>query len=106
MRLKACPKCQGDLVYNEDEYGTFWTCLQCGYLKDNALPGEPKPIPIRTTCEAGHPYTEATEGITRGGGKRCLICAREYSRQAYDRLHPQPHPVGRPKNAERQRERE
>ena len=29
--FKSCPKCQGDLYKNSDVYGTFISCLQCGY---------------------------------------------------------------------------
>ena len=32
--LKECPKCQGDLVLDQDHYGKFKTCVQCGYLRD------------------------------------------------------------------------
>jgi DNA-directed RNA polymerase subunit M/transcription elongation factor TFIIS len=35
--LKACPKCHGDLKPGEDQYGPFWSCFQCGYLKDLKL---------------------------------------------------------------------
>jgi len=97
MRLKACPKCQGDLVYHQDYYGTFWTCIQCGHLQDEVPSRGPKPAPTRTTCEAGHPYTEDTEGIGREGERRCLTCAREHNREYYRRRHPSPRAVGRPR---------
>ncbi|MDA0733228.1 MAG: hypothetical protein O2909_05320 [Chloroflexi bacterium] len=32
--LKECPKCQGDLILDQDSYGKFKTCVQCGYLRD------------------------------------------------------------------------
>jgi hypothetical protein len=32
--LKQCPRCQGDLVLDQDHYGSFKTCVQCGYLRD------------------------------------------------------------------------
>ena len=32
--LKGCPKCKGDLFLEQDNYGKFQTCLQCGYAKD------------------------------------------------------------------------
>ncbi len=32
--LKSCPKCQGDLCLEQDHYGAFKTCLQCGYLRE------------------------------------------------------------------------
>ncbi len=32
--LKSCPKCRGDLCLEQDHYGAFQTCLQCGYLRE------------------------------------------------------------------------
>ena len=32
--LKGCPKCKGDLFLEQDNYGKFQTCLQCGYAKE------------------------------------------------------------------------
>ena len=32
--LKECPRCQGDLVLDQDHYGKFKTCFQCGYMRD------------------------------------------------------------------------
>ncbi len=32
--LKSCPKCHGDLCLEQDHYGTFQTCLQCGFLRE------------------------------------------------------------------------
>ena len=34
--LKACPKCKGDLFLDEDHYGKFKSCVQCGYIRDLA----------------------------------------------------------------------
>ncbi len=34
MRLKGCPRCQGDVLYGQDVYGRFRQCLQCGHLVD------------------------------------------------------------------------
>ena len=48
--LKSCPKCQGDLCLDQDHYGAFQTCLQCGYLRElndrsgNLVPA-PQPMP-------------------------------------------------------------
>jgi uncharacterized protein YbaR (Trm112 family) len=33
-RLKACPKCKGDLFVDRDIDGKFEHCLQCGYVRD------------------------------------------------------------------------
>jgi hypothetical protein len=32
--LKQCPKCEGDLVSDRDEYGEYISCLQCGMCRD------------------------------------------------------------------------
>ncbi len=34
LRLKECDKCGGDLSLEQDHYGAFWLCLQCGKLWD------------------------------------------------------------------------
>ncbi len=37
MLLKACPKCRiGDLLLEQDVYGWYVQCIQCGYTKDVA----------------------------------------------------------------------
>ena len=36
LYLKACPKCMGDVVVDNDPYGWFFKCLQCGMLRDLA----------------------------------------------------------------------
>jgi len=33
-RLETCPKCKGHLMLEEDNYGLYQQCLQCGYLHD------------------------------------------------------------------------
>ena len=49
LRLKSCPRCSGDSVLERDHFGWFWTCLQCGYVRDlsesevAALPAETRP---------------------------------------------------------------
>ena len=32
--LKACPKCKGDLFLDQDHYGKYQSCMQCGYMRD------------------------------------------------------------------------
>ena len=34
--FKSCPKCHGDLYRDSDIYGTFITCMQCGYYLTQA----------------------------------------------------------------------
>ena len=35
--LKGCGKCKGDLVSEEDLYGSYLKCLQCGRIADVQL---------------------------------------------------------------------
>ena len=32
--FKGCAKCQGDMVLDEDLYGSYFKCLQCGRQVD------------------------------------------------------------------------
>ncbi len=32
--FKQCPRCCGDLFIDQDQYGSFVTCMQCGLSKD------------------------------------------------------------------------
>ena len=50
IKLKGCPKCHGDLYLNEDMYGKYFNCLQCGYTKD--VTSEPE-IEVREPVTAG-----------------------------------------------------
>lgn len=34
MEFKSCPRCKGDVHYDEDLYGKYKECFQCGYLVD------------------------------------------------------------------------
>jgi DNA-directed RNA polymerase subunit M/transcription elongation factor TFIIS len=34
LKLKACPRCKGDLHASKDLYGEYRQCLQCGYVQD------------------------------------------------------------------------
>ena len=40
--LKSCPKCLGDLTMGHDAYGTFISCLQCGFMRDIDIKGASK----------------------------------------------------------------
>ncbi len=31
LRIQGCRKCGGDLVDEHDQYGSYWSCLQCGW---------------------------------------------------------------------------
>ena len=50
IKFKGCPKCHGDLYLNEDMYGKYLNCLQCGYVKD----------------VVDEPETEVREPVTAG----------------------------------------
>ena len=34
LKLKACPRCGGDVHANRDAYGGYEECLQCGWMRD------------------------------------------------------------------------
>ena len=34
LELKACPRCEGDIIKTQDTYGPYLDCLQCGYTSD------------------------------------------------------------------------
>ncbi len=34
IKLKACPKCHGDMTLGKDQYGSYLSCLQCGSIKE------------------------------------------------------------------------
>ncbi len=34
IRFKGCPRCGGDVRLDQDHYGWFEECLQCGYSRD------------------------------------------------------------------------
>lgn len=42
--FKGCTKCHGDLHLEEDVYGSFYKCLQCGRIVDveGQKPGQEK----------------------------------------------------------------
>ena len=34
LKLKSCPRCRGDILFDRDWYGRYKECLQCGYYGD------------------------------------------------------------------------
>lgn len=34
--LKSCPQCRGDLYEDQDQYGRYMGCLQCGHYLGEA----------------------------------------------------------------------
>ena len=42
FQLKGCPRCAGDLFQDQDQYGFFVGCMQCGLSREvSNQPGEP-----------------------------------------------------------------
>ena len=33
-KLKSCPRCDGDMFVDKEEYGWYEDCIQCGYRRD------------------------------------------------------------------------
>ena len=43
--LNSCPRCKGDvLLGNEDQYGWYEQCLQCGYQRDLEIMDDMNPV--------------------------------------------------------------
>ena len=59
--FKSCPRCSGDLFEDRDQYGSFITCMQCGFSKDIpsehrgtlVVTAEPVPVPVAPLPEEG-----------------------------------------------------
>lgn len=56
IKLKACPKCHGDMTLEKDQYGSYLSCLQCGSIKEltEVSPAEKakQPVPEREKIAA------------------------------------------------------
>ena len=79
--FKRCPRCAGDLYEDNDQFGQFVTCVQCGFSKDIAEkmadPGvinlEPVPAPVVPKEENGkkrrlsHGGRHFSRTFSRGG---------------------------------------
>ena len=82
--FKQCPRCSGDLVVEDDVYGIFVSCMQCGMCKDVAsaeidpskISLEPVPAPMmpqqpesgvrrRMSHGGRHSYRSVGEPATR-----------------------------------------
>ncbi len=59
--FKLCPRCSGDLYEDRDLYGSFLTCMQCGFSKDLptehrgllVITAEPVPVPTLPPPDEG-----------------------------------------------------
>lgn len=68
-KFKNCPRCQGDVSFEEDEYGWYEWCLQCGYLRDLESIAEFKGRPAEGTKEpalAGRSRAKNTKAVRKG----------------------------------------
>jgi len=46
FRLKACPRCRGDLRQDRDKYGEYSVCMQCGYHQSETADVMPPSLPL------------------------------------------------------------
>ena len=53
-KLKGCPRCKGDVFVDEDAYGWYEQCIQCGYAHD-----------LMATVESGQTVQSEGEGEER-----------------------------------------
>jgi Zn ribbon nucleic-acid-binding protein len=53
-KLKACPRCKGDLIINRERHLRWEECLQCGYQKEAVIF---KPVQLRFGGVSGTPQT-------------------------------------------------
>lgn len=44
--FNACPKCHGDLTMKHDGYGSFVSCLQCGFMRDINIKPDTAKTPV------------------------------------------------------------
>jgi hypothetical protein len=58
--IRCCPRCKGDLQDNQDIYGNYFVCIQCGYyLTDSEETRLRRPARFRSSAGA----TAAYKGI-------------------------------------------
>lgn len=58
LRLKSCPRCNGDVLLDRDQYGWYEQCLQCGYLSDmqNVIEVQQQPPQEEKKQELSRPH--------------------------------------------------
>lgn len=102
MFPKSCPKCSGDIFLENDVYGKYIRCMQCGYHKDTISPIIEEPVRrtrrnlndftqeersdvffsqdmiFSKTCYAGHKWKESTTWYSVDYNNKivrnCLVC--------------------------------
>lgn len=50
--FKECPRCSGDLYEEEDVFGLYVSCMQCGFQKDLPAPEELAAVPHYASKDA------------------------------------------------------
>lgn len=53
IKFKLCPRCRGDLYLGEDIFGIYYSCLQCGYLRDVEPPKRVSGLKVDTENREG-----------------------------------------------------
>ncbi len=61
FKLKACPRCQGDLREERDKYGSYEICLQCGYHRSDSADVFPPVLPL--SSKRGRPRKVVSEAV-------------------------------------------
>ena len=64
MYLKACPRCGGDQALERDFYGSYVSCLTCGYVAypDNGIV---PPVSAASVEETGRPRLPTSASDTK-----------------------------------------
>ena len=61
--FKHCPRCSGDLFKDNDQYGEFITCMQCGFNRD--LPVSHQGLLIISADPLPAPVVPESDGTKR-----------------------------------------
>jgi len=57
-RLKGCIRCGGNVFIENDSYGWYLACIQCGYHRELDIPTRRRKQPAEEREGAGAGYTE------------------------------------------------
>ena len=72
-QLRPCPKCQGHLILDQDSFGPYILCLNCGKLFDLApLDGAP-PDPVQQPAGTHHQFNSYQDNGC-DESPTCLAC--------------------------------
>ncbi len=62
--IKSCPRCRGDLCDGQDQYGSFVSCLQCGFNGEVcSQPGELLLIASESSLSFDAQLVEGEQGL-------------------------------------------